>query len=96
MYDTFIYVNGIFIYMHPVIYGIFIYVHTVVYIYSYSNNSLIEAERRLFYLKTTLTFMVYCFYSLCLFVVVLCRGFQQATYHSVMTNGVELWATEQN
>jgi hypothetical protein len=86
--------HGVCIYMHPVIYGRFIFVHPIVSIYSYSNNSLIETEYRLFYLKTTVTFMVYCLYSLCLFVVVLCRGFQQATYHSVMTNGVELWSTE--
>jgi hypothetical protein len=93
-YGEFIYVNGVCIYMHPVVYGSFIYVHPVMYIYSYSNNSLIETKYRLFYSKTTLTFMVYCLHSLCLFVVVLCGGFQQATYHSVMTNRVELWDTD--
>jgi hypothetical protein len=93
-YGEFIYANGICIYMDPVTRGRFIYAHPVMYIYSYSNNSLIETKYRLFYSKTTLTFMLYCLHSLCLFVVVLCGGFQQATYHSGMTNRVELWDTE--
>jgi hypothetical protein len=77
IYGEFIYVNSIFIYMHPVIRGRFIYVHPVMYIYSYSNNSLIETKYRVFYLKTTLTFMVYCFHSVRLFVVVLWVGFSK-------------------
>jgi hypothetical protein len=93
-YGEFIYVNGICIYIHPVIYGRFIYMHPVIYIYSCSNNSLIETKYRLFYSKATLIFMGYCLYSMCLFVVVLYGRFQQATYHSVMTNRVELWDTE--